>query len=129
MQLAERLRAGRSVRLAAQRLVWLAERPRLVLGALLAVQWLAVLALALVVRHNSWLYYQGGDQTYYYTTAWLLSHWTLPVTPIGYGWSLLLAPIAAFAGPNVLDAMPAIVVLNAVLLLPVALLCMYGLAA
>ncbi len=129
MQLAERLRAGRSVRLAAQRLVWLAERPRLVLGALLGVQWAAVLALALVVRHNSWLYYHGGDQTYYYTTGWLLSHWTLPQTPIGYGWSYLLSPIALLAGKNVLVGLPAIVVLNTLVLLPVALLSVYGIAA
>jgi hypothetical protein len=37
MQLAERLRAGISVRLTAQRLVWLAERFRIVLGELLGL--------------------------------------------------------------------------------------------
>src|SRR5207244_7188068 len=56
-------------------------------------------------------------------------HWTLPTTPIGYGWPYLLSPIALVAGPNVLSAMPAIVVLNAVVLLPVALACMYGIGA
>ena len=42
MQLAERLRAGSSVRLTAQRLVWLAERLRIVLGELpgLSGNWL-----------------------------------------------------------------------------------------
>ena len=42
MQLAERLRAGNSVRLTAQRLVWLAERFRIVLGGLpgLSANWL-----------------------------------------------------------------------------------------
>ena len=42
MQLAERLRAGHSVRLAAQRLVWLAERLRIVLGGLpgMSANWL-----------------------------------------------------------------------------------------
>src|SRR5438034_3480024 len=103
--------------------------PLVFLAPLLAVQWIAVLALALKTHHNGWLYYQGGDQTYYYTTAWLLSHWTLPGTPIGYAWSVLLTPIAFFAGPNVLDAVPAIVVLNAGILLPVSLLCVYGIAA
>ena len=37
-----------------------------------------LLALALTVRHNSWLYYQGGDQTYYCTDGWMMSQWTLP---------------------------------------------------
>ena len=32
------------------------------LGTLVLVQWLAILAFALTVRHNGWLYYQGGDQ-------------------------------------------------------------------
>ena len=31
-------------------------RPAYVLGPLLGIQWLAVLALALTVRHNGWLY-------------------------------------------------------------------------
>ena len=36
------------------------------------------------------LFYQGGDQTFYYTTSWVLSDWHLPTTPIGYAWSYLL---------------------------------------
>src|SRR5437016_3373761 len=95
--------------------------PLLVLAPLVAIQWVAVVALALSAHHNGWLFYQGGDQTFYYSTAWLLSHWTLPGTPIGYAWAVLLTPIAFFAGPNVLAAVPAIVVLNAGILLPVSL--------
>src|SRR5438874_6157787 len=103
--------------------------PLVFLAPLLAIQWIAVLALALQTHHNGWLYYQGGDETFYYTTAWLLSHWTLPGTPIGYAWSVVLAPIAFFAGPNVLSAVPAIIVLNAGILLPVSLFCIYGIGA
>src|SRR2546423_14152437 len=76
--------------------------PWIVLAPLLAVQWLAVLGLALSVHHNGWLFYQGGDQTYYYTTSWLLTHWTLPPTPIGYAWPYLLFPIALFRGAGFL---------------------------
>ncbi len=103
--------------------------PWIVLGPLLAVQWLALLVFALTVRHNSWLYYQGGDQTYYYTDAWLFSHWTLPTAEVGWGWSYVLTPIAGPAGDNVLAGLPAIVVLNTVVLLPVALVAVYGIAS
>jgi hypothetical protein len=104
-------------------------RPAYVLSALIAVQWLAVLALALTVRHNGWLYYAGGDQLWHYTGAYLLAHGHLPPSYVGYGWSILLLPVAAIAGPNLVSALPAIVLLNTLVLLPVALLCVYGIAA
>jgi hypothetical protein len=109
---------------------WLgAHQPWSALVPLLVVQWLALLALAVTVKHNGLLYYQGGDQTYYWTQAHLLSDWTLPVTAIGYAWSYLLTPIALFAGANVLSGLPAVLLLNIFVLLPVALLCIYGIAA
>jgi hypothetical protein len=106
-----------------------AVRPAYVLGALVGVQWLAVLALALTVRHNGWLYYAGGDQLWHYTGAYLLAHGHLPPAFVGYGWSILLLPVAAFAGPNLVSALPAMVLFNTLVLLPVALLCIYGIAA
>jgi hypothetical protein len=99
------------------------------LGPLIVVQWLALLALALTVRHNGWLYYQGGDQTYYYTAAWMMSHWSLPTAEVGWGWSYVLTPIAGPAGSNVLSGLPAVVLLDTLVLLPVALLAVYGIAA
>jgi hypothetical protein len=106
-----------------------AVRPRYVLGALLVVQWIAVLALALTVRHNGWLYYAGGDQLWHYTGAYLLGHGHLPPAYVGYGWSLMLLPLSWFAGQNLVSALPAIVLLNTIILLPVALLCVYGIAS
>jgi Dolichyl-phosphate-mannose-protein mannosyltransferase len=103
-------------------------QPWSVLGPLLVAQWLALVALALSVHHNGWLYYQGGDETFYWTSAQLLSDWTLPVSPIGYAWSYLLTPVALVAGPNVLHGLPAVVLFNVLALLPVALLCVYGIA-
>jgi hypothetical protein len=100
-----------------------------VLGALVAVQWLAVVALALTVRHNGWLYYAGGDQIWHYSGAYLLAHGHLPPTLVGYGWSILLLPVAFFAGPNLVAALPAMVLFNTAVLLPVALLCVYGIGA
>jgi hypothetical protein len=104
-------------------------RPLYVLAPLVALQWLAVLALALTVRHNGWLYYAGGDQLWHYTGAYLLAHGHLPPAYVGYGWSVLLLPLAAVAGPNLVSALPGMVLFNTVVLLPVALLCMYGIGA
>jgi hypothetical protein len=103
-------------------------QPWSILGPLLVVQWLALLGLALSVHHNGWLYYQGGDETFYYTGASLLSHWTLPLTPVGYAWSYAITPVALIAGPTVLTALPPVVLFNTLVLLPIALLCVYGIA-
>jgi hypothetical protein len=73
-------------------------RPAYVLGVLVIAQWLAILALALKVRHNGWLFYQGGDQVWFYTGSWLQLHGELPVTAVGYGLSTLLMPIALAGG-------------------------------
>ncbi len=103
-------------------------RARYVLAALIGAQWAAVLVLALTVRHNGWLYYAGGDQLWHYSGAYVLAHGHLPPAFVGYGWSVLLAPVAAIAGPNIVSALPAIVLFNTLILLPVALLCVYGIA-
>ena len=107
----------------------LAVRTAYVLGVLVIVQWLAVLALAVTVRHNGWLYYAGGDQIWHYSGAYLLAHGHLPYSLVSYGWSVLLLPVAAFAGPNLVSALPSMVLFNTVVLLPVALLAVYGIAA
>jgi hypothetical protein len=106
-----------------------AVRPLYVLSTLIAVQWAAVLALALTVRHNGWVYYAGGDQLWHYTGAHLIAHGHLPPTYVGYGWSFLLLPVAGVAGPNLVSALPAIVLLDTLVLLPVALLGIYGIGA
>jgi hypothetical protein len=104
-------------------------RTAYVLGAFLVIQWIAVLLLAVTVRHNGWLYYAGGDQLWHYSGAYLLAQGELPPSFVGYGWSILLLPIAPFAGPSLVSALPAIVLFNTLILLPVALLSIYGIAA
>ena len=47
----------------------LTDRPLTALAALAVAQWLAILAFALTVRHNGWLFYQGGDQIWPLTTG------------------------------------------------------------
>jgi hypothetical protein len=109
--------------------VWLEEaRPATLLVPAIAIQWLTTLGLALTVRHNGWLYYQGGDQLWYYVSGWLLGHGHIPLALVGNGWPVLLAPIAAVGGPRLVPALPAIVLLDVLVLGPVALLCIYGIA-
>src|SRR5207249_3544707 len=109
--------------------VVLSVRTAYVLAAFVLVEWVALAVFALTVRHNGWLYYAGGDQLWHYTGAYLLAHGHLPPSYVGYGWSIMLLPFAAVAGPNLVSALPAIVLLNTLVLLPVALLCIYGIAA
>ena len=123
-------RFARARMVAGRGTTWLEAKPAsLVLTSAVVVEWLAVLGLALKVHHNGWIYYQGGDQLWYYSLGWQLAHGHLWQTPIGYLWSFWLAPIAHFAGPNAAAAMPAIVLLNVLILLPAAMLALYGIAA
>lgn len=102
------------------------ERPRVLLAGLALVQWLVVGGIGLAARHNGWMWFQGGDETYYYTTSWTLGQGLLPPTPIGYGWSLLTAPISMVSGANVLDALPLIVLAQFLLLLPIGLVAVWA---
>jgi hypothetical protein len=106
----------------------LAVRPLYVLSTFIAIQWSALAALALTVRHNGWVYYMGGDQLLHYSGAYLLAHGKLGPTYVGVGWSTLLAPISWIAGPDLVSALPFVVLLNALVLLPLATLCVYGIA-
>jgi hypothetical protein len=101
---------------------------RLVVGAAIVLQWILTLGIALDVRHRGWIYYQGGDQLWYYTGGWLLAHGVMPQPLVSYLWTTVMTPLALVAGPNLVDAYPAIVLLDVVVLLPVALLAFYGLA-
>jgi hypothetical protein len=100
--------------------------PWLVLALLLLLTWGIAAEVGRTALHNGALYYNGGDSTWYYTTAWSLGNGTMPLSAIGYGYPLLLAPIAAVAGANVVAALPAIMAFNVVVLAPVALACIYG---
>ncbi|HET6946149.1 MAG TPA: hypothetical protein VFI01_12415 [Gaiellaceae bacterium] len=100
-----------------------------VIGSFVAVEWIAVAALALTVRHNGWVFYQGGDQLWYYTLGWLLGNGQLTQTIVGYGWSVALTPLSWIFGPSLLAALPAIVLFNVLVLLPTTMLALYGLAS
>lgn len=101
---------------------------RLVLGVLLLCQWLAVGVVAAIAPHNGFSYYSGGDDTWYYTSAWVLGHGHVPQGVIGYGYPFLLAPLARLAGPSLVAGLPLIVAFNLLVLWPIALACVYGIA-
>ncbi len=111
------------------RLVPPAPRPRVALPILFAVQWLAIGWLAQRAPHNGWLYYQGGDNSWYYTTAWNFAGGNLSPAVVGYAWSLVMAPFAAVFGANWLAALPALMLFQVIVLLPLAVACFYGLAS
>jgi hypothetical protein len=107
----------------------LLERPRTVLASLIGLQVGATVALALVADHNGWVWFQGGDQIWLTTQGWLLGQLELPPTELGYLWSYALAPIMWITGPTYVQVLPPLVVLQVLVLGPVALLCVYDLAS
>jgi hypothetical protein len=103
--------------------------PFVVVGGIVVAEWICIAVFATVVRHNGWLFYQGGDETYSYTGAWTLAHGHLVKASVGYAWSYLLAPFALVAGPNLLSALPALVIVQVTVLVPTALACFYAIGA
>ncbi len=124
----QRLRS--SVDASLRALEWLARvRPLYVLSTFIAAEWLITLAVALAVRHNGWVYYQGGDELWHYVSAWVIGQGHLPHTSIGYAWSIVLLPFALLGGPNLVSPLPFVVLLNVLILMPIALLATYGIGA
>ena len=103
--------------------------PWLVLVPLLAAQWIAEIVFSQRVHHNGFLYYQGGDQIWYYTTGWLSAHGFIPKTLISPAWALTLAPFALVIGAGYVAALPAAILIQALLLTPIALYCVYDIAS
>jgi hypothetical protein len=100
-----------------------------VVAGLVAGQWLVTAALAWRAQHNGWVYFQGGDQIWYASSAGLLGRLELPPALVGGGWPLVLAPITWLTGPTFLQALPAVVLLDVIFLAPLALLAVYGIAS
>lgn len=102
-------------------------RVRVTLGVLVAIQSAAVAAFAVGrPARNGWVFYQGGDQIWHTTGAWLLAHFEIPYALVGYGWSMAIAPAVALLGPDFSAALPPIVIVQVGLLAPIATLLVYG---
>ncbi len=104
-------------------------RPWILVATLIVAQWLAVGLFALTVQRNGWLFYQGGDQTWFYTSAWVLSEGRIPETFVSWLWATVLTPVAAIAGPDFLTAVPVVVLLQYLFLLPLGLALIYAIAS
>jgi hypothetical protein len=103
--------------------------PWRVLVPLLAMHWIALIAFISQVRHNSWLFYQGGDQIWYWTTGWALGRGSIVDAFVSQGWSLLLVPFTWIGGPGFLGGLPGPLLLQTIVLAPIALWCVYELGA
>src|SRR5580765_2877208 len=107
----------------------LVRQPWNVLVALVFVQWLLLLLLTRRIEHDRWLFTQDGAGTYFWSTAWSLAHGHLPAPFVGFAWPLLLTPLAAVRGANYLDALPLLVVLQTLVVLPLMVVGVYGVAS
>jgi hypothetical protein len=97
-----------------------------ILGALVLAEWIFVAREAFFASaHNGWIYQDGDDGPWYWTSAWTLASLHVPTTAVGFGWPYLLTPLAAIFGPDMANGLPAIVVLNVVVLAPAAVIGMY----
>ena len=103
--------------------------PWRLLVPLLVVHWLALVVFTTRVNHNGWLFYQGGDQIWYWTTSWLLGHGSITVPIVSHGWPMLLVPFAWIGGPGFLGGLPGPLLLQALVVAPIALWCVYELGA
>jgi hypothetical protein len=102
--------------------------PWAVLPPLAVAGWLVAVGVASKAVHTGSLYHLGGDERWTYTTAWLLAHGLIPIAPGAYLYSLLLAPVAAAAGPSLLSSVRAAIILNVAVLGTIALVTVYALA-
>jgi hypothetical protein len=101
---------------------------RAVIAAFVVLNWVVTIALAREIRHNGWLFHHGGDGTYYWTTTWSLAHRVLPETVISYGLPVVLWPLGLVFGPNMIAALPAILLLQLAVLAPLGVVAVAGIA-
>jgi hypothetical protein len=100
-----------------------------VLVPLVLVEWGVVALIAGRARHNGWLFYHGASATWGVTTGWIFGGRHIPQTFVGYGLPFLDAPVTWITGPNFVAALPAIVLIQVLVLLPLGLFAMYVLGA
>jgi hypothetical protein len=97
-----------------------------ILAAYVVIYWAFVAIIAFFTSpHNGWIYQNGDDAGWYWTSAWTLSSLHLPFTAVGLGWPYVMSPLAAIFGANMANGLPAVVILNIVVLAPAAILGMY----
>lgn len=103
--------------------------PWRLLVPLMVVHWIALAVFTTRVNHNGWLFYQGGDQIWYWTMSWLLAQGSIFVPAVSQGWPMLLLPFTWIGGPGFLGGLPGVMLLQIAVLAPISLWCMYELGA
>lgn len=101
---------------------------RTALGTIIAGQVLLTLVLFFSVAHNGWLTYQGGDQIWLLTSGWLLGQGTIPFALVGWGWSIVVAPLSWITGASSVQMLPLTTGLQVLVLGPIATLSVYDIA-
>jgi len=99
------------------------------LVTIVAFQILATVALFFSVATNGWLTYQGGDQIWLVTSAWLLGHGTIGYALTSHGWPMLLAPLTGITGSSSVQLLPLTTILQVGVLGPIATLAVYDIGA
>ena len=86
------------------------------------------IAFALSVQHNGWLWYSGGDATEYWAEQWSVAHGLLPHTFLSFALPIAYAWVPLLWGPTLLTGIPAIVVLQVVVGIPLTLVGIWAVA-
>jgi hypothetical protein len=94
---------------------------------LLVAHWVSLVVYTTRVNHNAWLFYQGGDQIWYWTTGWLVGRGEISEPFVSQGWPLAIVPFSWIGGPGFLGGLPGIMLLQILVLAPIALWCVYEL--
>jgi len=108
---------------------WLDRHVIVALGAIVATQILATVALFFSVNRNGWLTYQGGDQIWLVTSGWLLGDGEVGYALTAHGWPMLLAPLTWLTGSSHVELLPLTTVLQVGVLGPIATLAVYDIGA
>jgi hypothetical protein len=103
-------------------------RPAPLLAVVATTQIAVAFAVALTSTHNSWLFYSGGDATEYWAHEWALGHGYIPQTVVGYGLPVLFAWVPLVAGPALVNGAVVVVLLQALVLVPLALVLVWAVA-
>jgi hypothetical protein len=103
-------------------------RPLYLFIPLVAAQLAEVLFFALRTPHNGWIWYSGGDATSYWTEAFAVGHLQIPQAVVGYGLPFFYAWVPLVAGPSLITGVPVIIVFQALVLVPLALILFWAVA-
>jgi hypothetical protein len=103
-------------------------RPAPVLAFLILVQLALAAWFALRTPHNGWIWYSGGDATSYWTEQYSVGHLQIPQAVVGYGLPVFYAWVPLVAGPSLLTGSAVIVILQVLVLVPLALVLFWAIA-